>query len=359
VTSYAVDEGDKTLVRIWGTGRGQRAAVVSKLPDDARTEEQLNLAQALSSLSDALWRCYTHPASAADSIEENSEGWHRQKTREAFAEVIPAISNPNLPDENGLLMVTYDPVEEGAHRVGRALHAVNTGELVEKVSADVAAELQAVESAERGDLSRRAAQAVLLSRAGASPVQVAAADSILKENPLAREHLFLDLDPTAASVAAAQWLKAAADVVAEVSGMPATQVLVAADDLEALPYETPNEVIELFDFSTSAYRVVVEMVSDAMLVAEGFVSDLGALLIQHDSGENDEDDGDEPTPIRLTLLDPQRPARDLLEDLLTGIYGCHLLYTEYIDTDENEGAVDAQFISAVRAEVERNSARLM
>jgi hypothetical protein len=40
--------------------------------------------------------------------------------------------------------------------------------------------------------------------------------------------------------------------------------------------------------------------------------------------------------IRITSLDPARPARDLLEDLLAGIYGCFLLYQEYIDFDDDE-----------------------
>jgi hypothetical protein len=33
-------------------------------------------------------------------------------------------------------------------------------------------------------------------------------------------------------------------------------------------------------------------------------------------------------PVRATLLDPRRPARDLLEHLLDGIASCHLLYSE-------------------------------
>lgn len=336
--------------------------VVSKFLDTARVEDMLSVADALTALSDSLWRCYTHPASASDSLEANTEGWRRQQSREAFAEVIPAIRKPHLPDEDGSLLVNYEPVEECAHRVGRALHAASDADLVEMVLADVTEELRAIESAELGDLSGRAVQAVVLSRAGASPVQVAAADAILKENPLAGEQLFFDLDPTAAAVAAAHWLKAAADVVADVSGMPATRVLIEADNIEALPFETPNEVLDLFNFSTTAYRIVVEMVSDAMLVAEGVVADLGALLIEHDGGDDqdgDDEDGDEPAPVRLTPLDPQRPARDLLEDLLTGIYGCNLLYMEYVDTDADDAATDALFVAAVRAKAERNSARLM
>jgi hypothetical protein len=357
LTSYAVDQNTHTLIRVWATGRGDRAAVVSKLPDAASAEELLNLAQALTSLSHALWRCYTHPASATDSLALNTEGWRRDQTREGFPDVVPAMRNPNLPDEDGFLDVCYDPVEEGAHRVGRAVHALHDADLVDVLCADVAAELEAVESAERGRLDGRAVQAVVLSRADASPVQVAAADTILRQNPLAGERLFWELEPTAASVAAAHWLKAAADVAAEVSGMPATDVLPAANGFESLRFETANDVVGLFDFSSTAYRIVAEMVSEAMLVAEGVVSDLGALLVQHD-GDQDEGD-DEAEPIRLTPLDPQRPARDLLEDLLIGIYGCRLIYAEYAVVVDDGVSIDDAFCTAVRGEAEANYTRLL
>jgi hypothetical protein len=41
-----------------------------------------------------------------------------------------------------------------------------------------------------------------------------------------------------------------------------------------------------------------------------------------------------PTSVRVTALNPRRPARDLLEHLLDGIGACHLLYAEYDDADE-------------------------
>jgi hypothetical protein len=101
------------------------------------------------------------------------------------------------------------------------------------------------------------------------------------------------------------------------------------------------------------------LVSDAMLVAEGMVPGPGSLLVRHD-GEEDEDEG-EPTPLRLTPLDPHRPARDLLEDLLSGIYGCGLLYDEYADAGDGEeqAAVDEAFCIAVSVEAETNKVRLM
>jgi hypothetical protein len=43
-------------------------------------------------------------------------------------------------------------------------------------------------------------------------------------------------------------------------------------------------------------------------------------------------------PRRTTPLDPARPARDLLEDLLAGIRGCWLLWLDH--GDEDDGAED-------------------
>jgi len=135
-------------------------------------------------------------------------------------------------------------------------------------------------------------------------------------------------------------------------------VLLAADNLEALPIETPTVVLELFDVSDSAYRIVVEMVSEAMLVAEGVVPDFATLVVSAD--EETEDDGAEVSSgVRLTPLDPQRPALDLLEDLLTGIGGCRLLYAEYADSEGEVDAVDVEFADAVRQEAQVNGTRLM
>ena len=51
--------------------------------------------------------------------------------------------------------------------------------------------------------------------------------------------------------------------------------------------------------------------------------------------------------IRACLLDPLRPAQGLLEDLLSGIYGCWLVYSGshgrpgiYDDDDDDDGDDD-------------------
>jgi hypothetical protein len=77
-------------------------------------------------------------------------------------------------------------------------------------------------------------------------------------------------------------------------------------------------------------------------------------------------------------LDPTRPAKDLLEDLLAGIRGCWLLYREYngyesdgdfalIESEEDFEAeadaitekVDGEFLEAVRAEAAANRGGLL
>lgn len=168
MTRYCVDPVRHELIAIWGTGGGDLAARIAAVPADTDLGTLSRLAAALTQLSTAAWRTYTHPASAADSLEVDSEGWHREQERKAFDEVAHAVAEPNLP-HGGTLTVSYSPVLENAHRVGRALAALAVPELTQAVGAETATELAAVESAELGDLTGRAQQAVLLSREDASP----------------------------------------------------------------------------------------------------------------------------------------------------------------------------------------------
>ncbi|GAA2218082.1 hypothetical protein ACFY2R_22905 [Micromonospora olivasterospora] len=370
MTRYAVDESRSELLATWETGYGCVAIRVASLAASIEPRQRLALAAELSGLSEALWRCYTHPASAADSLEINTEGWRREQTRNEFASVAAHIRKPSLLDSNGMLMVSYDPMEERAHRVGRCLHAAADADLTAAVVADVEAEVAAVEAAELGDLSGRSAQAVQLTRQAASPVQVAAADRILMNDPLGGEELFLELDPTSACVAAVHWLQAAADVAAEASKGAASDVLVEADDIEALPHATPTAVLELMEIGLSPTDVVTRMICDAMAIAEGEAPDIDEL---REKIEEAEEEAEQVRPsgaeavgeiatIRLTTLDPLRPARGMLEDLLSGIRGCWLLYREYaVSSTDLEDTVsgdelDDEFEEAFRSEVRARAA---
>ncbi|MFJ8361779.1 hypothetical protein [Streptomyces sp. NPDC093984] len=343
MTRYCVDLDRHELMATWGTGEGDLAIRVAALPVDAGTSTLLALARALTQLSDAAWRTYTHPASAVGSLEPDTEGWRREEERKHFSKVVDAITRPHLPS-GGTLIVSYSPVLESAHRVGRALHNLDHPQLAKAVLAEAAIELAAVENAELGDLSGRAQQAVLLSREDASPVQVAAADHLFQQDPFGPAELFRDIDPTAAAVAAAHWLAAAAEVAAEASGQDPTEVVVEADDIEALPHETPTLVLELLGDGATPHDAVTSLVRHAMHITDGLFPDPAALREQLDdleetvaeyTGEDEYDLAD--VALRLTPLDPKRPARDLLEDLLAGIYGCWLLHSEYTDYGDDEG----------------------
>ncbi|MFJ2189973.1 hypothetical protein ACIOJE_18870 [Kitasatospora sp. NPDC087861] len=311
MTRYSVDPDQRALIATWGTGEGDLATCIASLPADAGTSALLGLARALTQLSEATWRTYTHPASAASSMEPNSEGWRREEERKHFSEVADAIAKPNLPS-GGSMVVSYSRLIESANRIGRALHELDDPELTEAVLAEATTELAAVENAELGNLTGRAQQAVLLSREDASPVQVAAADRILEQDPFGPAELFSGIDP-AAAVAAAHWLAAAAEVTADASGHDPVHVVQEADNIEALPHETPTLVLGLIDAPREA---VTGLVRHALHITDGLLPDPDAFREQLDElketlAEYGGDDGPDlaDVELRLTPLDPKRPPR--------------------------------------------------
>lgn len=381
MTRYAFGQARNALVTTWSCGTGDAATTVAELPKTLPAEQALHLAEALTILSRAAWRTYTHPASAADSHELNREGWRRDQERQAFARVSKAVRKPNVP-ENGMIVQSYVWVEESAHQVGRLLYEIADQQLRDQVVADAEAELAAIEAAERGELSGRARQAVQLTREDASPVQVAGADALLVEEPLGCARLFNEVDPTAASVAAAHWLQSAADVTAEVADTDPTIVVTEADDIEALAVRTPSLVLELLNAGEPPHKVVTSLISEAMAAAEGHIPNVSGLVEQLVEAEQQArqygDRGDEIRqalmPDHLSPLDPSRPAQDLLEDLLDGVRGCRLLYGEYAempDADElgdeadderyerRDAELEAAFLNSVRAEAAANRHRLI
>ncbi|GAA1949908.1 hypothetical protein [Catenulispora subtropica] len=216
------------------------------------------------------------------------------------------------------------------------------------MSKDVAAEIEAIERAELGDLSGRAAQAVQLSRVSASPPQVVAADALLRADPLGGIALFTAVDPTSAAVAAAHWLHAAATVTAKASGYDLTQIVQISDDIEAVPTASPTLVLEMMEAGASPHDAVTALIGEAIAIAEGEVPNLpGLMAALSEAIEGAERFDDENmlerllSEIRTTPLDTSRPAIDLLEDLLTGIYACALLYREYGSDVEGEGIAEA------------------
>lgn len=344
MSRYAVDWDDRKLLVVWPTRRGDIAQQVSALPDACTESDAVDLAGALTALSSAMWRAYAEPATSADDdLSANTEGWRREKNREAFDTVVPALTKPNLP-QDGMLLVSYTPVEEAAHEVGRRLHRLGDDALATAVVEDVERDLAAVQDAELGSLDGRARQAATLTRVGASPLHVMTADSLLEAELWRSTAVFDEVEPTAAAIAAAHWLLAAARVASDASQRDPRHVVMEADNIEVMPVETSTLVLERMIAGETPREVVTSLVADAMKVRSGYVP-TSLAPIGPSSMPSD----------RLTPLDPARPAVDLLEDLLTAIYGCWLLYEECVDFDdldddddegEDEEAEDVAFDEA-------------
>jgi hypothetical protein len=358
MTRYAYDAERHTLVATWATGIGDRAITVADIHAEVIEEAAGDLASRLTHSSEVLWRTYTHPASAADDdMSPNTEGSRRTRTREAITKLVVTLREPNLP-QDGMLLQSYISVEEAGHGVGRSLHQIGSTALTDIVVADVEAEIDAVERAERGDLTGRAAQAVVLTRADAPPVHVAAANVLFESDPFGPEALFREIDPTGASVAAAHWLASAAAVAAKVSGYEPETIVEIADDIEALPTETPTEVLRQIYGGSSPLDVVVDMVGAAMSVADREITDISRLAETLEEAEGIAARHSlDPSKLglRLVPLDLFRPAPDMLEDLVTGIHGCFLLWSEHAPEEESD-ADEEETEEEMTAQYERRRA---
>jgi hypothetical protein len=345
VTTYAFNPIEGQLLAIWTQGIGNHAQTVTRIEDTVRADDAAVLCEELSQLSLALWDTYVRPASAADNEQER---YQRDFERESFTSVLAALRSPNLPSDTSMLLVSYGSVIERAHRVGRILHKIDTTQMTDAITAEVEAELMAVEQAELGDLTGRAKQATALDRADASPVQVDAANTLFEAEPLGHPQLFTAVDPAAACVAAAHWLASAATVAADLADIDPSQVFAEADNITACSIKVPQVVVNAIDATDHRPRDVVRhLLLEAAKVREGRIPDLAALVEQvAKAGERienlpeaqREEAYEALLPDRITLLDPQRPGRDLLEHLLDGLRSCFTLFEEYVGHDEHTGA---------------------
>jgi hypothetical protein len=345
VSTYALAADSGTVLVIWPTGRAQQATPVTTLPDGEPFARE-DLVVALDNLCEVLWATYTHPAvqEGGDPDEAHTEAWHWSRERGAFPTALAAVRAPDLtPGIN--LEARYPPVVEGGHQVGRALHRLAADEaLIDVIVREVEQEQAAIEGAESGDLTGRAEQAVALSRVTASPTQVAMAWQALLADPLgSHDELLTRFEPSSAAVAAAEALQCAAIITAGVSGVPWADVVIESNDIEPLPMVSPTDVLIRMDLGFTARQAVTELLDAAQGIAEGYLPDLHQLesTIRVVAKSADAQLGEGDRRLRLTPLDPRRPARHLLEDLLTGIHGCRALWCRYIDRPGSAGGAGA------------------
>jgi hypothetical protein len=128
VSVYVFDSDRRVVAVSWPSVVGAVARDVAPVGPDVSEQNALQLCVELTGLPRALWDVYVRPASSADDEQEREQ---REDERRRFDAVVPAIRSPNLPDPRGLLEVSYSPVEESAHRVGRILHQLADTDLTE------------------------------------------------------------------------------------------------------------------------------------------------------------------------------------------------------------------------------------
>jgi hypothetical protein len=370
VTRYAIDHNRNVLVAQWSTGIGASATIVAGLPRAHSPWDAQRLAASLTNLSQACWRCYTHPASTAELHGPNSVGWYRQRERDAFAAIVPALTSPAPSPDNPFAMVTTR-VEDSAHRVGRSLRAYGISQLTVRIITEVTDEVAAIEQAELGDLSDRAQQAVALSREDVCPLQIAQADDLLQRHPFGPEELFTDVDPAAAAIAAAHWLYAAASTTGRRARLHPAQVVARVDGIRPLIHESMTEIVTSIGAGTSPRQAVMPMIRHALHIAEGNLSGVTDARYRIRAAEElaERAHADHPelgldfdaVYLPITPLDPLRPAPDLLENLLEAIHGCWLLDVHRVHPlgtllDESTDPLRRGPVEAFLAEVRQEAA---
>lgn len=319
MTTYAYDTSTHHVVAVWDTGIGATALTVARLNPATNETVGLHLARALTRMSEAVWLSYVRPEICDVPV----------------ADVLKAMRRPHLP-EAGLLRVEPHPVVESAHRVGRELREVGSAGVSRAVIADVEEEMTAAGNAERGDLTGRARQAVMLTRVTPSPAQIAVADRLLHDVPMGSPRLYTDVEPSAAAVAGIHWFLAAVTVMERLAQTTAED---AIDQAEQVEY-----------FDSAVARTVVRMAAGGRpdrtplgisqeLLQMAVMASRGMLLAASEPVQ----DG----PC-FTALDPARPARCLLDGLVGGIQALAALHATYLDSDFDPGCDEVEWLEHAR-----------
>lgn len=211
-------------------------------------------------------------------------------------------------------------------------------------SSEVEEETAAVDRADRGAFAGRAAQAALISRAFVLPTHLREADVRFHERisgdllgigplTLCGHEILAGLDLTAAAAAALHWFKAALDVLSKASGKSAEDAVMMADDYEETSAAVLRSVVRSMDSGASPQAVATRLVSDAIHIADTAAMSVRAIQERVDDAidESASDVDLGVLSVRLTQLDPRRPAPVLLEVALQGMDACRAAYDACVD----------------------------
>ncbi|PKB29840.1 serine/threonine-protein kinase [Pseudonocardia alni] len=306
MTVYAHDPATSTLFACWPTGDGALAHRVARVPRNLSPVLTRHVVAALTVLSDRLWLAYS---------ETTVQQIDRQR-------VTAAATHPDTLPEPEDRIGTDDLVEVAA-ALGEVLSAAPGRVFREAVLAEVRAELVAVAAADRGDLTGRAAQAVVHPRPDAPPGQVAAAHTFLHADPLDPRPLLTGVEPNAAAVAVLPWLRAATRVAAQRTGH-------TADDVVALAEAITHEDLAVVRHVLAATPGLDDPTVVHYLLQEAVLAARGRMIVCCDAHGEPVGDG---RRLVETVLDPREPGPGLVGGLVRGIQCCLRVWLDGVPPD--------------------------
>lgn len=240
-------------------------------------------------------------------------------------------------------------------RLRRALDGIEDRVFVSTVVADLIEELAVVGRAERGDLTGRARQASTRTRDRVIPEQVDAVLALLWRSPLGGSALGQECDPCSGAMAAVGYLLAAARAV-DVSQKGVWEVLASVEDASGYNCDAALVLTERVLGGESAQDAVLALLSEAVCATDGSLPDAGDMkrrLRKADACARRIAPGDRDiragllSEVRVTVLDPRRPAPQLIEELLAAIAGCYELWL--MSADYEGVPYDSDDEAAIRA----------
>ncbi len=261
MADYALSD-DGAQVRLWAVWAGTGVRVVEPIASVAqqRRDQLARVCSALEWCSHALWRFYSegwgsdgeHALIDAYREEYEAQGFELECCYQTFeaarAEIVRVLADPPLPSPEGELTVSYDSRVESASCLARALLALADDTVTAAAHAELERELDAVASADLGDLTGRAGQAVRQSRREASFTQVAAAHAALRAHAAGNGSLdrLSQVEPSAAAHALAAWIVAGAHQHDELCGCwrEPTEIVHEAGEIQPIDTELGSCLLE-------------------------------------------------------------------------------------------------------------------
>lgn len=297
MTTFAVNLETFDLTASWDTRYGHACEVAYTFPPSTHPPTAFSLARTLTDLSTTLWGFYV------DGVRPPTVG--------------ALLVQLDPPDQDS----SDEPLNDILRPLGSL--AANTNDLgvVDCVRREVAAEHGAVFAATRGLFEGRGGQALTLSSSFVRGRHERAVRSLLRKQPSRPVEDFAQFDPTSAAAALLHAMWGAFFLVRDMCDLTPLEVLQRADRGEDVPIDRVLDLVELDVPGADAADVTTALVQHARAVAAGRVGPVDMLLDRVDLMEATLG-VDVAEETRLCLLDPSRPALDLIDLTTAGLRAC-------------------------------------